>query len=128
MRRKQRPIHIKEHKLRCPACLKAIDNTSNIRAFGPEKALLPKPGDLTECSHCKQMLEYQEESILHHAPQKRVDEFNELMKSTPCEPRLSELIEFARKYRQMPLRPPIGYRFRTTRAGQLKIPAPAPHC
>lgn len=94
MRGKQRTIHKKEHTLRCPACLKSIDNTPSCRAFAPEtEALLPKPGDLIQCDNCDLILEYLEGSIVRRASQKRVDQLREFLTHTP--------------YRQTPVRPPI---------------------
>ena len=118
MRNKQRIIYKKELQLRCPAC-KAIHDSSSSSALGPrgEVPSSPTPGDLTECRDCKTMLEYQDGPIsltLHRASKERVNQLNAFTKSDFDEPRLSKLVEFARKHRRMPGRPPIGYQFRKT--------------
>jgi len=105
----------KEHKLCCPVCREPMDNL-NTRDVGPYRVhLSPQPTDLTECGHCKTMLEYAGDQMsltLRLAPQARVDRFNELTREGPHEPSVPELIEYVRKYRRMPPRPSLGYRFR----------------
>jgi len=118
MSKRKRSLQMKERKLRCPACGKSIEDTATAtQAFvlPGEPTMLPHPGDLTECHHCLTMLEYRgapPSLTLHPAPQERVDRFNDLTREAPCEPSLPELINYVRKYRQMPMQPPTGHRFR----------------
>jgi hypothetical protein len=117
MSRKDRNVRKKERKPRCPECHKPIGFIADRLTFGLEGAspLLPGPGDLTECEHCLAMLEYSGDPTslnLQLATRERVESFNNLTREKFREPSVPELIDYVRRYRQMPLRPPIGHRFR----------------
>ncbi len=65
------------------------------------------PGDLTDCHHCRAILEYVEDSAglsLRLAPEHRVQELNRAAREMPREPTLSQIVDFIRKNRQMPVR------------------------
>ena len=117
MSRKDRNIRKNERKPRCPECHKPIGFIADRLTSGREGAspLLAEPGDLTECDHCLAMLEYCGNPIsltLQLARRERVETFNNLTREGFSEPNVPELIDYVRRYRQMPLRPPIGHRFR----------------
>lgn len=117
MSRKYRNVCKKELKPRCPECHKTIGFIADRLTFGLEGAspLIPGPGDLTECEHCLAMLEYSLDSTsltLRLARRERVETFNNLTREGFSEPNVPELIDYVRRYRQMPQRPPIGHRFR----------------
>jgi hypothetical protein len=117
MSKKDRNIRKKERKPRCPVCHESIRLIADRLTPGLDGASLPlpRPGDLTQCDHCLAMLEHSGDPTsltLQPAPQIRVDSFNNLTREGPYEPSVPELIDYVRRYRQMPLRPPIGYRFR----------------
>ena len=106
----------KEGKLRCPVCHEFMAYIAEVGAFGQKSELaLSQPGDLTECEHCRTMLEFSGDDpaspVVRRARPERVRWFNRLAQE---EEKLSipELIEYVRKYRLMPPGPATGRRFR----------------
>jgi hypothetical protein len=96
-------------RLRCPICHQRLGFNTHRQGLADRinSSLSPLPGDLTQCDHCLTMLEYGGELIsltLHQASRKRVEEFNKLSRDGYRQPRISELINYVNKYRQMPKR------------------------
>jgi hypothetical protein len=114
MRKKHDSISRKERTLRCPVCHALTGATQDGRAFGVPPEFRPNPGDITECACCQTMLEHcgdPNSLTLRVARRERVELFRQLMRERP-EPELPELVEYVMKFRQMPQRPPFGYRLR----------------
>jgi hypothetical protein len=104
MKRKEHNIRSREQKLRCPICQARIHRDFGSPQRGP---LVPQAGQLTQCDRCLSMLEYvlHESSLaLRLTSQRRINEFNQLAKDTH-EFKLTELIDYVRKYRRMPVTP-----------------------
>jgi hypothetical protein len=104
---KNRNMLNRERTLRCPACHSFIDHVPNTRGLGlrPEDILLPQPGDVTECDKCRTMLEYGGNPgclTLSFARRQRIDAFHRLSRESGRKPKLSKLVEYVMKYRQMP--------------------------
>jgi hypothetical protein len=117
MSKKKRNRRKEEQKLRCPVCHKSVEDNFDVRVLGLPggRQLPPQAGDLTECHHCLTMLEYGADATsvtLRPAPQQRIDCFNKLTREGPRELSLPELVDYVTRYRRMPLRPPVGHRFR----------------
>lgn len=109
-------IRGKKRNLRCPVCRKPINDPADFRRLGLKKEyrLLPQPGDLTECDHCRAILEYGGDPAsltLQLAPKKRLELLNAISRQGPHDLSFPKLIAYVMRYRQMPVRPPIGYRF-----------------
>jgi hypothetical protein len=107
----------KEGKLRCPVCHEFMADIAEGGAFGQKSEFaLSQPGDLTECEHCRTMLEFSGDDpalpIVRRARPERVRCFNRLAQEE--EPSIPELINYVRKYGLMPPRPTTGHRFRNT--------------
>lgn len=102
MKRKEHNIGSREQKLRCPVCHARIHRDFGSPQRGP---LVPQVGQLTQCDHCRSMLEYTSNGsslALRVASQRRINKFNQLAKDTH-EFRLAELVDYVRKYRRMPV-------------------------
>src|SRR5260370_14408888 len=103
---KNRNMLNRERRLRCPACHSFIDHEPNLRGLGlrPEDILSPQPGDVTECDKCRTMLEYGGNPgclTLSFASQQRIDAFRRLSREGGRQLKLSKLVEYVMKYRQM---------------------------
>lgn len=93
---------------RCPACqkLQIRDNTNScgfdktIRESDATIAeiLSPKPGQLTECDHCKARLEYDESLALQIASPARIKAFIRLAGLRDLTEGLPDLIEYVGEY------------------------------
>ena len=124
MSSKHRTARNREYKLPCPVCRELLWYIADPKVFGLEIALVrPWPGDLTECDRCHTLLEYRGDDrnrlMLQIATKERVHLWNKLAQEGAREPSLPELIEYVKKYLQMPARAVAGHRFR--RSGD-KIP------
>ena len=101
---KNRLIRSEEQKLACPFCRKTIKVNCNLSMLDAERKALftNRPGDLTECPHCRVILEFQGDPLTIGQPTKdRVKRFNELTRAVK-EPSLATLLEYVRRYKQMP--------------------------
>ncbi len=108
----------KEGKLRCPVCHKFMAYIPNGVTFGPEMELaLSQPGGLTQCEHCSAMLEFSggdpTSPTVRRARPERIDRFNRLAQEER-KSSIPELLDYVRKYGQMPPGSATGYRFRNT--------------
>lgn len=106
MSKKLRAMKSKDRRPRCPACNNRIGSNGDRWAVAARMGSLlqSRPGELTECDHCFTLLEYQGDLTsltLRVAPAKRADAFKR-SKEAYRQPRLSELVDHVRKYRQMP--------------------------
>jgi hypothetical protein len=114
----------KEGKLRCPVCHEFMADIAEGGAFGQKSEFaLSQPGDLTECEHCRTMLEFSGDDpaslVVRRASPERVRWFNRLAQEDK-EPSIPELIEYVRKYRLMPPGPATGYRFRNAHSHSIR--------
>jgi len=105
MYRIQKSAREKETQLRCPVCsmLTRCSADDKQSAFGI--TYHSEPGQLTECDQCMTMLEYGGRIgalTLRPASASRVLSFNKLSEEDHWNPSVQELVEYARKYRQMP--------------------------
>jgi hypothetical protein len=104
MKRNEHKIGSREQKFRCPVCEARIHRDVGSPQRGP---LVSEAGQLTQCDRCLSMLEYvsHESSLaLRLASQRRINELNQLTKDNH-EFRLTELIDYVKKYRRMPVTP-----------------------
>lgn len=98
--------------LKCPLCGKTIAR-AEIRSFGLQGGA--QPGELTECGSCFAILEFRGDRTcptLHPASRERARQLANFERSLVLDFKLSELIEHVRRYRQMPVGPPIGHQLR----------------
>jgi hypothetical protein len=110
MKRIHRFNNQKEPKLRCPACSYRLEAKTIVRTCsGASRTLSAAPGELTQCPHCKSMLEYGEQHgslTVERARPQRVRAFEELERETPGALRLPELIAYVKRFRTMPPKSP----------------------
>jgi hypothetical protein len=118
MSKRKRYFETRERKQRCPLCSKVIEDPATALLTSTPKgqrSVLPVTGDLTECTHCRAVLEYWCDSSsisLQPAVPERVKAMKSLALEMSRDPSLSEVISHVRKYRQMPVQPLTAYRFR----------------
>jgi len=98
-------------KVKCPVCnaITGYDQGKQPVQAASRYPLASNPGELTQCSRCLTLLEYRGQSgslTLHVAPRRRVELFNALVSERPRKLNTPELIEYVRKYRQMPISRP----------------------
>ena len=99
--------HDAESKITCPACGRAskyrADGQISGNPIDPE--FLPKPGDLTECDHCKTLLVSGAGGSglkLLECPPDRARMFHDLTADRKSSNKLSRVLAYVKKYRQMP--------------------------
>lgn len=96
----------KRQALRCPVCKAQVKTTTSVPTrSGATRTLSSKPGELTECSHCKSMLEYgglRSNLSVQRAKPERVRAFQELARETPDDMSLAELVDYVKKFRTTP--------------------------
>ena len=96
----------KQQILRCPVCKGQLETKTTVRTrSGVTRTLNSEPGELTQCHHCKSMLEYgglPGKLNIERARPERVRAFLDLMRETPSDMRLAELVAYVKKFRRMP--------------------------
>lgn len=94
-------------KLWCPACGQhsGYDSEGKYLQIRIEASMLPQPGSLTECDKCFTLLEFTGDCKalqLRQAPKARIQAFHKLNLEGPAAPKLSDILKYVKKYRQMP--------------------------
>jgi DNA-directed RNA polymerase subunit RPC12/RpoP len=92
----------RENTLRCPVCREKLVYETNVKV---PREFRSGPGDLTQCPHCRVMLEYVGDGVsldLEPARRERVQVFEKLSREGDPALTVPEVIEYVRRYRSMP--------------------------